>query len=168
MSTIAVPLRTARTAAGLSQGALARAVGMSRVNLCRLEADGPRDVGLAMVRRLAGALPRSFVEALFPMGERSPTEVAAEEVRAAVAPLVNGVMRDVTMYGRARVTLPARAPRAGAGLSPGQALAGRLIGDELPRSGKDRRWRWTCASGCGASGSAAAFNLRRQHACAPR
>ena len=217
MSTVAAALRSARAAAGLSQGALARAVGVEQPTISRLEADGPRDPGLELVRRLARVLGPVFVAELFgrellehapaiaaELGEdvgvaielrgvravgldkgrtytlapplaakpteptATPAELAAE-VAAAIGPLVDGVLRDVTVYGRAKVNLPAAGlrpctPAAQGGLTPGQTVGGRLVGEELPRTGKDRRWRWSCAA-CGASGSGPAFNLRRPHVC---
>lgn len=200
MSTISVPLRTARLAAGLSQGALARAVGLTPANLCRLEADGPRDPGLELVRRLARVLGPVFVAELFAreLLEHAPAIAAELGEDVGVAIELRGVRAVGLDKGRtytlapplaAKPTEPTRTasrvrplaawqeptaaapaglrpctPAAQGGLTPGQSVGGRLVGEELPRTGKDRRWRWSCAA-CSASGSGPAFNLRRPHVC---
>src|SRR5262245_46289769 len=59
-------LREARLEAGLSQERVARAVGISRPSLSRLERGAVRDLPLGVLARFAGAVDRDLVIRLYP------------------------------------------------------------------------------------------------------
>lgn len=169
MSTIAQQLRSYRRGLGLSQGELARYAGIAPENVCRLEGDGPRDVTLELLRRIASVLGPAFVQAVLPCAGWVPPESKGVAVgNPHTANPLDDVPPTAARMPQERPAAPGRpdvAPQAGEALAVGSRV-GWLVVTGLAATGGDgeRRYEWAAACCDRRSGVCVARKLRARAA----